>query len=272
MTPYEKIKKVQEIYKKYIDVYQSIPYGGKLDKEMAIKLGVDEEIVSLLDKTIQYGQIKAKTKAKLTFKEIENLMKTETISPRMILEKEAGQIAFDSLVLKGQAKISNLVLEQLKKDYKVIETLLPKEGLTKSQMKRQLREITKDNKQDWDMVIRTELMNKSQKAFAEEILQGKSIYSKQGEETKVFKRPNPNACPHCKRLYLEKDGRPKVFKLKDLLENGSNVGRKVADWKPVVGVTHPHCQCVLQVLPENCILDEQGQIRVMKHEQSKDQN
>lgn len=83
MTPYQKIKKVHRC----LSIHS---IWGRLDKEMARKLGVDEEIASLLDKTIQYGQIKAKTKAKLTFKEIENLTNTETISPRMILEKEAG--------------------------------------------------------------------------------------------------------------------------------------------------------------------------------------
>lgn len=270
MTAEEMINKMNQIYQKYIEVYRLIPYGGSLDKVTAERLGIKGDLIPLLDKAIKYGQVKAKTKAKLSPKDLEKLIQKENNSPLMDMEKEASQIAFDSLVLKGQAKINNALMDQLKRNYKVLDTLIQDQGVSKTQMKRYLRQVSQDNKQDWDMVIRTELMNKSQEAFAEEIIRGKSAYSDQGADTRVFKRPNPNACPHCKRLYLDQDGRPRVFKLKDLLENGSNVGRKVADWKPVVGVTHPHCQCILEVLPENCILDEKGNISVVKDDKAKD--
>ncbi len=47
-------------------------------------------------------------------------------------------------------------------------------------------------------------------------------------------------CPDCRRLFLE-DGAPRVFPLSELRANGTNVGVKRANWKPVLGPVHPWC-------------------------------
>lgn len=270
MDPITKLKTIQGIYEKYYQEFQKIPFGGKLTKDLAKRLGIDGTLIPLINKTILYGKLRAGTKARLSIDEINRLLKDKQLGTMSQFNKEEAMKNFGYTFEKGSVKINGLVIDQLKKEMNLLSSLSLDEGMTKTQMKRALREVTKDNEQDFDMVIRSELMNQSQKSFAQEILEGKSIYSNRGEDTKVFKRPNPNACPHCKRLYLDQDGRPRVFKLKDLLENGSNVGRKVADWKPVVGITHPHCQCILEVLPENCILDEKGNISVVKNDKAKD--
>lgn len=68
-------------------------------------------------------------------------------------------------------------------------------------------------------------------------------------------------CEHCKRLYLGPDGAPRIFKLSTLEANGlNNFGRKVKDWKPVVGATHPHCLCQLIRIPEGWGFNELGQL------------
>lgn len=69
-----------------------------------------------------------------------------------------------------------------------------------------------------------------------------------GKEALVYKRVYPSACKHCKRLYLQGNfgSEPKVFTLKQLQMNGTNIGRKTKDWKPVVGPTHPWCRCTLE--------------------------
>lgn len=87
-----------------------------------------------------------------------------------------------------------------------------------------------------------------------------------GEKMKVFKRPAPDACKHCKLLYLEKDGvTPILFTLDELEANGTNVGLKVADWKPVVGSIHPWCQCTGPYeMPEGFEFGEHGEIRAIK--------
>lgn len=73
------------------------------------------------------------------------------------------------------------------------------------------------------------------------------IEDRYGEDVKVFKDVFPGACTHCIRLYLTGGigSQPIIFKLSTLKGNGSNIGRKVADYKPVIGNTHPHCRCTI---------------------------
>lgn len=63
-----------------------------------------------------------------------------------------------------------------------------------------------------------------------------------------------NACDGCKKVYLNDDDTPKVFKLQTILDHfwandGMNVGRKASligeegGWLPVGGVLHPFCRC-----------------------------
>lgn len=68
------------------------------------------------------------------------------------------------------------------------------------------------------------------------------ILREHGEDAEVYKNVYEKACKHCVRLYLTKDvgSEPILFKLKDLMANGTNIGRKPPEWKAVVGPTHPH--------------------------------
>jgi len=69
-----------------------------------------------------------------------------------------------------------------------------------------------------------------------------------GARAWVFKRPGKGACPSCLKLLLEQPvvgGKPKLFRLDELLANGTNIGRPAAEHKPVVGPQHPWCRCPL---------------------------
>ena len=63
----------------------------------------------------------------------------------------------------------------------------------------------------------------------------------------VWKRVYESACKNCIKLYLTNGmgSEPIVFKLSELRANGTNIGRKVDQWLPVVGSTHPFCRCSL---------------------------
>ena len=65
----------------------------------------------------------------------------------------------------------------------------------------------------------------------------------------VFKLPRPDACRHCIRLHLD-GGVPRLFHLDDVEANGTNVGRKTAQWLVVIGTTHPWCGCPLLRVPD----------------------
>lgn len=50
------------------------------------------------------------------------------------------------------------------------------------------------------------------------------------------------ACEHCVKAYLKDDKtrEPKIFTAKQLLENGSNIGRKASDYLPTISALHVH--------------------------------
>jgi len=78
-----------------------------------------------------------------------------------------------------------------------------------------------------------------------------------GESYKVYLRVHSDACKHCKRLYLKSDGiEPRIFDIENLLDNGSNIGRKTSQWKAVIPPIHPHCRCLLQRLLPNYVWDK----------------
>jgi hypothetical protein len=72
-----------------------------------------------------------------------------------------------------------------------------------------------------------------------------------GENALVYKDVYPGACKHCVKHYLDGGigSAPKVFKLADLKANGTNVGRKAAEYQPVIGPLHPWCRCTLERVP-----------------------
>lgn len=50
-----------------------------------------------------------------------------------------------------------------------------------------------------------------------------------------------DACKHCKRLYLYPDGTPKLFEIRDII-NETNKNRKVPQWRAAI-LIHPNCRC-----------------------------
>ncbi len=112
-----------------------------------------------------------------------------------------------------------------------------------------------DRARDWDKIAFYELNDS--KRFG----RGLGLLDKYGADKLVYKTPMPTACPQCKALYLEADGAtPRLFRLGQMLNHGSNVGRKpmpvrkgvvVAETrpdgaealKPVAGLVHPYCEC-----------------------------
>ena len=115
--------------------------------------------------------------------------------------------------------------------------------MTPSELKTMLFDVIDDKARDWARVASTELNNAIQNGIYLEISKN------HGPDQLVYKRPSPNACKHCKRVYLEADGiTPVVFKLSDLED--SNFGLKAAEWTPTIGSVHPWCQCQLMMIPD----------------------
>ena len=127
-----------------------------------------------------------------------------------------------------------------------------------------IRESTKDLRRDWLRTAHTEMHNAVEEAKAIVI-----AHRHPERDPKVFKRPRPDACVFCKLLYLKPDGiTPRVFRLSELLANGTNVGRRAGrpsrsgksrtQWKAVLGAVHPFCQCELFVMPDGMSFNARG--------------
>ena len=86
------------------------------------------------------------------------------------------------------------------------------------------------------------------------------IERKHGKDILVYKYVYEQACRHCIKAYLTKGlgSKPILFTIKQLEENGTNIGRKVADWKPVLGSMHPFCRCHLKYVPKGYEWNEES--------------
>lgn len=127
---------------------------------------------------------------------------------------------------------------------------LIKEGMV-GQIKQQLRDSSGDATRDWTRIATTEVSNVIGIASTDRIVaknQDKNL-----NEVYVFRTVinDSKLCKYCRSFYLDSDGSPKVYKLSTLLSNGSNYGKKTADWKPTVQATHPNERCsqVIEVPP-----------------------
>lgn len=124
---------------------------------------------------------------------------------------------------------------------------------------------TGDWKRDLGRIVDTEMQNAYQFGRAEQIKR------EQGSLSKVYKHVFPGACAHCIRLYTTNGigSQPIVFTLQELQANGTNIGKKVKDWKAVISATHPWCRCELMFLPEGYVWDEDKGMFVPKKEENR---
>lgn len=113
-----------------------------------------------------------------------------------------------------------------------------------------------DWNRDLGRIAETELNNAFQFGRAEQIKR------EQGIDSLVYKDVYPKACRHCIQAYLTAGigSKPRIFKLRDLIANGTNIGRKVAEWLPVLESMHPWCRCQLHSVPKGYEWNQEKQM------------
>lgn len=91
-------------------------------------------------------------------------------------------------------------------------------------------------------------------------------------ELKVYKNVFPGACRYCISLYLTAGvgSAPRIFQVGTLVANGTNIGRKQADWKAVIGTIHPHCRCEINDYREGDVWSEEKQAFVVPQSRIKE--
>lgn len=138
--------------------------------------------------------------------------------------------------------LTTTIIEADKKQRSKYEAIIKQESeraisnrQTLKQLSSELSKKTLDYARDFDRISDYVMHQAFDEGRAMQILQ------KNGEEALVFKSVKPGACEHCNKLYLTNGfgSKPIVFKLQDLLGNGTNIGKTVKEYKPVIGATHP---------------------------------
>lgn len=125
---------------------------------------------------------------------------------------------------------------------------------TVKKLKSDLGWATQDWTRDLDRIAITEKQSAMQQGSAD-------AYAKRyGKDVMVAKMAMPDCCPRCAELYTGPDGMPRIFRLADLEKNGTNVGRRAAEMRPVVGPAHPHCVCTLIRVPAGWGFDANGDL------------
>ncbi len=137
------------------------------------------------------------------------------------------------------------------------------ERKTVGELRTRLRQMTGDWSRDWDRIAATETQLAHQEGFLH------SVTERYGDEELLAKLPEPGACEQCKKHYLE-DGKPIIRPASWWHDHGSsNVGRKQADWQPVLGAMHPFCRCQLIRVPAGWGFDEDGDLVPLDDEAEK---
>jgi hypothetical protein len=134
---------------------------------------------------------------------------------------------------------------------KLIYSLLKDPEKKKGYLGRALKGQVKNWSQRWKLIVDTELARASNLGAADAIIQNNKPDKKGPAEITVFKQgPNDGAtCKHCRRFWFLEDGiTPRVYKMTDLMAGGTNIGRKQAEWRPTIDLTHPRCRHALQEL------------------------
>lgn len=270
MLTTNQVNEIKKVVEKYMNVLMEITTGtGKPDEKLMNKLNVPKELRDIIDTSYKYGKLCTlrgnQNLENLTEEQVRELIKHIKLTPNQkkslkyiklktgthitgLSDRMTTQIVstITNNELQGIQEVIGRNIEQKNDKYKVVQ---------------ELRELTQDWERDWHRVAHTEMWDAKINGEVMAILDGESPFSDKKEETMVFKRPGPNACNQCKKHYLESDGKtPKVFKLSELISNGTNYGKKTAEWKPVVGVMHPNCMCPLSVIPQGYTFDSNGQL------------
>lgn len=128
-----------------------------------------------------------------------------------------------------------------------------------------------------ERIARTEMHGAKQRGIVQAIANKVDIYQhSDGPDSKVSVVTEAGCCSDCSKLYSEADGTPKIFKLSELLKNGTNADKQHtrtnglhAHWLPVVPPSHPHCFCTLRYVPPGYGWEGRRLVLVSKEELQK---
>lgn len=266
------IRQIQRIINDHMEVLMQITTGdGKPSPRLVKKLGLPEAIVDLITTSYKYGKLgilQGKDLSTMSESDVKKLMRniklTKSQQNSVDYSKIKAQQSIDSLSQRITSSVVTMAIQSDLSMWEAVKEVIPaamENDTPRYKVIQELREKTGDWERDWHRVAHSEMWDAKLQGEAEAIMNDESPLSKDKGETLVYKRPAHNCCNKCRQLYLEKDGvTPKVFRLADLMANGTNYGKKQADWLPTLGILHPNCMCTLNVMPKDTTFDAQGNL------------
>lgn len=140
----------------------------------------------------------------------------------------------------SEEELKLAVEERRREDIKVVKNELVQGVLEKRSIQKIVSNIghqLNDWNRDWGRIVETEMQNIYCLGKAQ------TIMDKNGTDALVYKQVFPGGCKHCIQAYTTQGigSKPRIFKISSLIANGDNIGRKVKDWKAVLGTMHPFC-------------------------------
>lgn len=191
----------------------------------------------------------------LNYKEFQKFLKSSNFIPLTETEKFALQqlkmrayTDLNSLGNRIAAGTSNVIIRANQQQQHKLQEIVKKKAITAvkyrqsaTKLASELGHATDDWERDWLRIAYYLLHSAYNNGRAQNILK------EHGVDAEVYFEVLHGACKHCRELYLtdpdDEDSEPKVFKLKEIIENGNNIGRKTADWLPTLDPIHPYCRC-----------------------------
>lgn len=144
---------------------------------------------------------------------------------------------------------------------KVIREEVGAAVLTKDQARdvaRRIRQRSGDLARDFERIAETELQATHNEG---QVLQAVEL---DGEEARVARIPESGACGYCLSAFIDSETqRPIIFEVAQIVENGSNVGRRRRDWKPSLYPMHPHCRCDTIPISPNQTITRSGRLEAI---------
>lgn len=160
-------------------------------------------------------------------------------------------------VWQGEAIVTEVDAETRRRKRQAIRDLTAQavtERWTPEKLASELGHKTQEWSRNWNRIARTELQAAHNEGVAISALRA------DGPEARVARIPESNACADCKRLFLDEEGKPRIFTVAELAANGTNVGRKRADWLPSLYPLHSQCRCSTMAIPNGMTLNANGRL------------
>lgn len=133
------------------------------------------------------------------------------------------------------------------------------ENRSKSEVILEIGQKTESWEKDLGRIVETELQNIFQYGRVLQYLE------QHGDNILLWKEVFPGACKHCIKAYLTNGigSEPVLFTPQELLSNGTNIGRKPENWRPVLGTMHPFCRCEIHLKEKGDVWDSKKKLFVL---------